>query len=171
MEPACKYWVEQLAQHLRETVDNATRATQDAAEAARTMATESEKREDSRVMLEYGGMATGQNARAQAAQEALAVLSQFFGSGLPRFRATSPIGLGAIVDVAIETEHGNEERTFILLPTGAGTELEGPGGDGFLTVITPASPVGRALLGKGVGDVAEITLRGEPFDWTVVGVS
>ena len=68
------------------------------------------------------------------------------------------MALGAIVDMSTEDEEGFAERTFFVLPVGAGTELTGPGGDGFLSVITPASPVGRALMGRKAGDVVEVEI-------------
>jgi transcription elongation GreA/GreB family factor len=42
---------------------------------------------------------------------------------------------------------------------GAGAELTGPGGDGFLSVVTPGSPVGKALIGKRAGQQAEVMLK------------
>lgn len=165
------FFVTQLAQRIKEAELVAERGATDAREAARSMQTESEKREDARAALEFGSLATGQSARVRKAREALADLASFANSGLPRFGARAPIGLGAVVDVSIENDEGDpEERTFILLPVGAGTELTGPGGDGFLSVITPASPVGRALLGKRSGDTFEVTIRGEPREWTIVDV-
>jgi transcription elongation GreA/GreB family factor len=104
-------------------------------------------------------------------QEELQQLAAFFNRGLPAFAGTSPVGLGAIVDVSVESERGEEERTFIVLPVGAGTELTGPGGDGFLSVITPASPVGRALIGKRAGDYVEVTINRETREWKLVEVS
>jgi transcription elongation GreA/GreB family factor len=57
-----------------------------------------------------------------------------------------------------------------MLPVGAGTELEGPGGDGFISVITPASPVGKAIEGARAGDIAEVVVAGSDREWTVVDV-
>ena len=169
--PRSKFWVEQLAKRLHESDMVAQRAENDAIEAAKTLATESEKKEDGRAVIEFGSLATGQGARARAAQVDLQNLRQFYEGGLPQFSRTSTIQLGAVVDVAMDTNQGAEERTFILLPVGAGTELSGPGGDGFLTVITPASPVGRALLGRRVGDTIDVTVKGEPLEWQVTDVS
>ena len=81
------------------------------------------------------------------------------------------MALGAIVDVATEDDDGPAERTFFMLPAGAGSELTGPDGDGFLSVITPASPVGRALMGRRAGETAEVTLAGEVREWTVLDVA
>jgi transcription elongation GreA/GreB family factor len=166
-----KQLVEQLATRLRESDEVARRAGAEAREAARSLQTESEKKEDGRAAIEYGSLATGQTARSRKVQEELQQLAAFFNRGIPTFARTSPVGLGAIVDVSVEGEHGEQERTFIVLPVGAGTELTGPGGDGFLSVITPASPVGRALIGKRAGDYVEVTINRETREWKLVEVS
>jgi transcription elongation GreA/GreB family factor len=81
--------------------------------------------------------------------------------------------LGALVDVQIEeAETGEtEERTFFILPVGAGAELEGPGGDGFLSVITPDSPVGKSLVGRRVGDSFETAIHGVEREWTLMDLA
>jgi transcription elongation GreA/GreB family factor len=165
-----RFWIEQLAARLRQSDEVARRAGEDAREAARSLQTESEKKEDGRAAIEFGSLATGQTARARKVQEELRQLAAFWNRGVETFAPTSPVDLGAIVDVAVEGERGAEERTFIVLPVGAGTELTGPGGDGFLSVITPASPVGRALIGRRAGDTVEVTIHGETREWTLVEV-
>ncbi len=165
-----RYWIEQLAQHIRQSDLVAQRAERDAREAAVTLSTAAEQKDDGRAALEFGALSSGQSARAFAAQQDMQALTRFCNAGVPDYHRRAQIGLGAIVDIATEDLEGEEERTFILLPVGAGTQLEGPGGDGFLTVITPASPVGRALMGKQVGDVVDVTVRGEPVEWAVVDV-
>ena len=57
-----------------------------------------------------------------------------------------------------------------MLPVGAGEELTGPDGDGIITVLTPGSPVGKAMLGKRAGDVAEVTIKREPLEWEILEV-
>ena len=71
--------------------------------------------------------------------------------------ATARVALGAIVE--IEDEATGEGRTFFLAPVGGGISLTGPGGDGVLSVVTPVSPIGRAVLGKKLGD------RYKVLDW------
>ncbi|MGY8738844.1 MAG: GreA/GreB family elongation factor [bacterium] len=78
------------------------------------------------------------------------------------------MNIGAIVDVRIEDEVGEEERTLFFLPVGAGEELSGPGGDGFVVVVTPKSPVGSALMGARAEDSFEIVIDGRDREWTVV---
>jgi transcription elongation GreA/GreB family factor len=166
-----RFLIEQLAAQLKQSDEVARRASDEAREAARSLQTESEKKEDGRAAIEYGSLATGQTARARKAQEDLAALAAFVNRGLPRFSPSSQVGLGAVVDVSFDDERGAAERTYILLPVGAGTELTGPGGDGFLSVITPASPVGRALVGRRAGDIVDVTIGRETREWTVVEVS
>ncbi|XXF78368.1 GreA/GreB family elongation factor [Myxococcaceae bacterium GXIMD 01537] len=161
----------QLTERLQHSDRLAHRAEAEAREAARSLATESEKKEDGRAAIEYGSLATGQAARGRRVQEELAALHALRDAGLPRFNARAPVAVGALVDVRTEDESGYDERTFFMLPVGAGTELTGPGGDGFLSVITPASPVGRALLGRRSGDTVEVTLAGEVREWTVLEVT
>lgn len=162
--------IEQLAQHLQRSEAVAARAEHDAREAARSLATESEKKEDGRTAIEYGSLAKGQAARTRKVQEDLQALVAF-SKALPHFSPRSPVAPGAIIDVSLSDEQGENERTFIMLPVGAGTELSGPGGDGFLSVITPASPVGRALLGRRAGDTVEVNIKGEVREWTILDVS
>jgi transcription elongation GreA/GreB family factor len=69
----------------------------------------------------------------------------------------SKIAVGAIVE--IEDSDSGEGRTLFLAPVGAGMTLTGPGGDGILSVVTPASPIGGAVMGRKIGDVVEIADR------------
>lgn len=165
-----RFLIEQLAARLKASEETARQASDDASEAARCMQTESEKKEDGRAMLEYGNLAKAQKLRSQKTQAELAQLAQFWNRGVPQFTARSAVDLGAIVDVSVDGERGTEERTYFVLPVGAGTELTGPGGDGFLSVITPASPVGRALMGKRAGDSVDVTIAGDVREWTLVEV-
>src|SRR5947208_15030933 len=114
-----RFLIEQLAAHLRQSDEVARRAGADAREAARSLQTESEKKEDGRAAIEYGSLATGQAARSRKAQADLQQLAAFANRGLPRFKAGSPVALGAIVDVSVDGDRGSEERTFFVLPVGA----------------------------------------------------
>lgn len=157
------YLVDQLAAGLRETVRSARAAMVAANTEAREGATPAERREDSRVAQENTGLARGHRARLDRAAGELAELERF----RPRaFGAHAAVAVGAIVEV----EDGAEGRTLFLAPVGAGIELSGPGGDGFLSVVTPNSPIGRAILGRRVGDVIEVVVNGEASEWTLTYV-
>jgi transcription elongation GreA/GreB family factor len=155
--------IEQLAARLRESASVARRAGEDAAVAAREGATPAEKREDARVALEQGGLARGQSQRAAQAETQLSILETFRQTPLTKART---VALGAIVEV----EDNSQGRTFFLAPVGAGVELSGPDGDGILSVVTPQSPVGRAVLGRRVGDTVEVIVQGESREWTITFV-
>lgn len=156
--------VEQLTERLRAAAKIARRVSEDAAAEAREGATPAERREDARVALENQGLARGQERRAEQAAANVAALERFSPGPFPENAA---VGLGAIVEVEDDDEGG---RTFFLAPAGAGEELTVPDGDGFLLVITPNSPVGRAVLGKRCGDTVEVVVAGEPRELTITYV-
>jgi transcription elongation GreA/GreB family factor len=158
-----RHLIEQLTARLRATALTAQRAGEAAEKEAREGATPAERREDARVALENSGLARGQAQRAERARAEVAALEAF---RPPQLAPTARVVVGAIVEV--EDEEGG--RTFFLAPAGAGEELTGPDGDGFLSVVTPASPVGRAVLGRRVGDVVEITVNGELRELTLTFV-
>jgi transcription elongation GreA/GreB family factor len=159
-----RYLVNQLSEKLRASAQVARKAGEAAAAEAREGATPAEKREDARVALEQGSLARGQAERAKKVAAELSTLDVFRPAPLP---ANGPVALGAVVEV----EDDSQGRTFFLAPVGAGVELVGPGGDGYLSVVTPQSPVGRAVLGRRVGDTIEVTVQGEPREWTITFVA
>lgn len=154
----------QLVERLLASARTAETASDAAAETAREGATPAEKREDARTALEFSRMARAQSQRAKQARADVATLESFrpepFGRG-------ARVGLGALVEV--EDDEGSG-LTFFLAPVGAGEELTGPGGDGFFTVVTPASPIGGAVMGRQEGDSVQTRIRGELREWTVVWV-
>ena len=158
-----QFLVEQLAERLRESASVAKKASAAAAEIARDGATPAEKREDARVALEFSGLAKGQTARAARVAAEISTLDVFRPAKLAPKGA---ITLGAVVEV----EDGEQGRKFFLAPVGAGVELTGPGGDGFLSVVTPISPIGKAVLGKRVGDTVEVMVQDEAREWTITYV-
>jgi|JI9StandDraft_1071089.scaffolds.fasta_scaffold26712_4 transcription elongation GreA/GreB family factor len=158
-----QFLVTQLASRLRESADVARSAERAAADEARDGATASEKRENARVSQEYSSLARGQGQRADKLLAELHLLAEFRPARLP---PRSPIVLGAIV----ELEDDVMGRTFFLAPAGAGLELSGPGGDGFLSVVTPVSPIGRAVMGRHEGDTVEVMVQGELREWTITFV-
>ena len=155
--------LDQLFSRLRATAQGAERARAAYAQEAREGATPAERRDDARVALENAGLAVSQSKRADRARADLSALDGFRPAP---FSAEAPIGLGAIVEV--EDEEGG--RTFFLAPAGAGEELSGPDGDGFLSVVTPSSPVGQAVLGRKAGECVAVTVKGELRDWTITYV-
>ncbi len=97
--------------------------------------------------LEASYLARGQARRVLELEKALAKM----GALAPRnFTTDAPAALGAVV--LVETEEGL--RSYLLAPAGGGLQLSV--GTLTLTVVTPQSPVGRALLGRRAGDDVDI---------------
>ena len=165
-----QHFVEELKREYREVLSGARRAELSAAEAAESIRGEARRKEDAKGAAMEARLASGHRQRRERAKQELESLIAFASKGLRRFASDGPVALGALVDVSIEDEEGSEERTLFLLPVGAGSELNGPGGDGFVSVVTPASPVGRALQGLCTGDSFEIVIDGRDREWTVVDV-
>ncbi len=157
--------VEQLSEQLRGSARVAGEAKANAAHEARFGATPAEKRVDARVAIEYANLARAQARRERRAQGELEALARFSPGS---FAERAAIAVGAIVEV--EDEESGQGRTFFLAPVGAGVTLTGPDGDGLLSVVTPASPVGKAVLGRHLGDTVDVTVKGETREWTITYV-
>jgi transcription elongation GreA/GreB family factor len=154
--------VAQLSHQLETSARTALAARDAAAQEARDGATPDEKREDARAAHQLGSIGKVQQRRAMTARAEADALVGFKPGPLP---ANARVALGAIVE--IEDEDTGEGRTFFLAPVGGGITLTGPGGDGVLSVVTPASPIGKAVLGKKLGDVVDVTVEGESLEWQI----
>ena len=158
--------VKQLIGKIRESIGVAEREMVVAAEAARDGEEAKTRREDTRMAIEYSALAHGQERRVRETHMALSRLEAFH----PR-----PIGRGGRIEVGalleIEDEDTGEGRTLFLAPVGAGIELTGPDGDGFLSVVTPGSPIGRAASGRQLGDSIDVTVDGTTRTWEITWVA
>jgi transcription elongation GreA/GreB family factor len=143
------FLIGQLAAKLKGIYEQALRAAEDARLEAKTGAPRAVN------------LAAATRQRLEAAQAAWEAVTDFKPTIL---RKGERIGLGALV----ELEDGEGGKTLFMAPAGAGEELTGPGGDGFLHVVTPGSPIGKGLLGKKVGDVVEVMVKGELAEWDIV---
>ncbi len=67
----------------------------------------------------------------------------------------------------VELEFNQMHAFYLIVPKGGGlvTRVEGQA----VQVITPNSPLGEAVLGKRVGDAAEVSVGGKPRHYKVVG--
>ena len=164
------FFVGELKRVYQERIAAAARAEAEAAEEADHVRAESRRKEDAKDAAMQGRLASGHRRRRMLAVSEMEKLLVFAEGGIRRFKPSDRVDLGALVDVRIEDEKGEEERTLFFLPVGAGEELEGPGGDGFVVVVTPRSPVGKALMGSRADDSFEIVVDGRDREWTVVDV-
>ena len=83
---------------------------------------------------------------------------------LPAFAATDPVALGAVVTLS----GSDQPRLCFIGPRAGGLELVHEGRT--LLVLTPASPLGRLLLGRKVGESVMPPSRGKPVAQTITAV-
>ncbi len=108
--------------------------------------------------LEQSYLARGQ---AQRVAENEAALGDVTALVLRELGPTSTVAMSALVTI---DEDGTELVLFIS-PSGGGNVLA----DG-VQVVTPNSPLGRALLGKKLGDDVELQLPGKLRSFVVVQI-
>lgn len=132
-----------LLQHIIATLSADLNTLTEAAKAAHSAATHEECSPDNKydtTALEASYVAQGQANRAAQIRTSL---ERYRSLSLRPFDAETPIRLGALV--TLEGEDGRCRRVF-LGPDAGGLTL-GEGQDQCV-VITPESPLGRALLGR-----------------------
>jgi transcription elongation GreA/GreB family factor len=139
-----------LLAHVEGEVATMRRAAYDAAEAATHAEAKPENDKDTRA-LEASYLAAGQAERVRELETALKILS---GLELREIGKTTPICASAVI--TLEDEDG-ARTTFFMSPHGGGVRLELEGAS--VQVVTPQSPLGKALLGRTHGDTIE--LRGK----------
>lgn len=126
-------------------LENDLRRQQAANKQASAGATDGEARAETKwdtCGLESSYLARGHALQFKALAADVGELRTF---AVPVFTG-QPIGPGALIEV----EQNKEKTLFFLLPCAGGTELCVDGKE--VTVITPTSPVGAALLDKKQGD-------------------
>jgi transcription elongation GreA/GreB family factor len=112
--------------------------------------------------LEASYVAQGQANRAQEIKQALEMYRKL---ELRSFAGNAAIRLSALV--TLEAEDGST-RTVFLGPAAGGLKVE-EGGEEII-VITPGSPLGRALLGKSAGDRVEMPAGSAEKEYEIVEV-
>lgn len=116
------------------------------------------------LALEASYVAQGQANRAQEIRRALEAYKQLT---LGKFDDGSTIGLTALVTLA-----GSESttRTFFIGPLEGGMKLIDDLTGIEIMVITPASPLGRDLIGMGVGDMVRLRIGSGTKEFEITGV-
>jgi transcription elongation GreA/GreB family factor len=142
-----------------ETMVSAARATREGA-----------IHEDSRAEGDKDMRSTEQSylARGQAmrAEDLAEQLQRLRNEKLVVFDQDATIAVGALVRIEVDDD---TRRVFLVSPYGAGILLRVGGVE--LTVVTPSSPMGQALLGKHVGDDFELTTRGVVRSYVIEAVA
>ena len=110
--------------------------------------------------LEASYLARGQSLRVEEMRDALSILRAMPVSPLPH---GEKIQLGAWV---VLMDHLGEEQQLYITPLGCGLSVDTP--EGPVAMITPASPLGRALMGKSAGDAVNLGNATEPYSILIV---
>jgi hypothetical protein len=112
--------------------------------------------------LEQSYLARGQAMRAEAELEHVQMLRYL---NLTPCREGDPISAGAL----IELETDDAVKVVFLLPHGGGVEVEVDGIE--VQVITPSAPLGKAVLGRSVGDEVQLRTRGVLREYVISAVA
>ena len=162
------YFIEELKRSYQIRIASAARAEAEADQESDQVRSDARRREDAKEAVSRARLAKGHRRRRERAISEMERLLEFAEGGLPRFGQGDRVDTGALVDVRVEDEAGEDERTLFFLPVGAGAELHGPRGDGFIVVVPPSFPVGNALMRAQVGDSFEIIVDDRDREWTVL---
>jgi transcription elongation GreA/GreB family factor len=131
------------------------------AEAATHPEAKPENSKDTRA-LEQSYLARGQAGRLADLESAVIAIERMPLRDLPE---GAPIGLGAQIEIC-ELGPPDTTRRLWIAPGGGGERIA----FGTVDVITPASPLGRALLGRTAGEVVEYAIAGKPRELRIDGI-
>jgi transcription elongation GreA/GreB family factor len=148
----------ELGAQLAAALEGAERAHAAALEGATHTEARAENPKDTRG-LEQSYLARGQAARVAELSAGVAAVAALVVRG---FAASDAVALGALVTVV---EDGERKQLF-LAPHGGGSVLAGG-----VQVVTPSSPLGRALLGKRIDDEVELRLPGRLRTLLVIAIA
>jgi transcription elongation GreA/GreB family factor len=139
-----------LLEQLAATLASARRAHEAATEGATHSESRAENAKDTRG-LELSYLARGQAQRVAELEAGIAELSAL---ALRTFGPADPVALSALVTV--EYDDRDDAVELFLVPYGGGTDLPGSA----VQIVTPQSPLGRAVLGKRADDDVELRVAG-----------
>ena len=145
----------ELIAQLEATLATARIAHASAIEASTHEEARAENDKDTRG-LEQSYLARGQ---AQRVAELEAAVGDVTALALRTFTATSVVALSALVMI------DEDDQQFFIAPAGGGCVL-----DGGVQVVTPSSPLGRALLGKRIDDEVELQLPGKLRSFAITSI-
>ena len=157
--PAKYILKDELVRVLTADVETLERAQKSAVEAATHEEAKPENDKDTRA-LEASYLARGHALRLEELRTGLAELTAW----QPKdFRDDAAVAPGALVTA----DEDDVRHHFFVAPYGGGQKLA----QGLVQVVTPRSPLGRALLGKRVDDECEVVVEGRKRELAITGVA
>lgn len=153
-----------LRERIRGEIAGAHAAAHDAARAATHEEARPENDKDTRA-IEASYLAGAQAERVRDLREAHATLAAL---PLRAFAAGEPVAAGALVTAELDGEP-TQRAFFFIAPFGGGrtAALDGRA----VQVVTPRSPLGQALLGRTVGELVEVVVRGQTREYEIVAIA
>lgn len=112
------------------------------------------------LALEASYLAHGQAMRLEEIKRDIALLKAFV---LNDFANDSSVSLGALVGLE---DHNEVQSFYFLLPTAGGAKLA----DESVVVVTPHSPLGKALKGCALDDEVSILIGEQRHVYDVISV-
>jgi transcription elongation GreA/GreB family factor len=140
-------------------LETAERVQQAAREGATHEEAKPENDKDTRA-LEQSYVARGQARRVEELRADLLLVQAMVVRPLGD---DARVSLGALVEI---DENGASSR-LLIAPARGGTALAG----GSVQVVTPSSPLGRALLGKAAGEDCDVRLAARVRELSIVSVT
>jgi transcription elongation GreA/GreB family factor len=150
---------DELVRILSSTLADLERAHRETHAGATHEEAKPENDKDTRA-LEQSYLARGQ---AQRVVELRNAVGEAQAMPLRAFGPNDPIALGALVQV----EEAETAHVYFIAPQGGGARLAA----GEVDVVTPKSPLGRALLGKCAGDSLDVRLGDRVRELEITSVS
>jgi transcription elongation GreA/GreB family factor len=152
--------IQELIAMARREIAPVEKAARSAREAATHEESRPENDKDTRA-IEASYLAGAQADRVRDVERMINAL-EFL--PLRAFTPTDPIASAALVEVDVEGKRSH----YFLAPQGGGLRVEIDGV--AVQVITPPSPVGRALLGRVEGEVVEVRAEGGVREYEIIAV-
>jgi transcription elongation GreA/GreB family factor len=137
----------------------------EAAHGSREEATNEESKAEDRFDMRSQSAAYLAAGQARLASEIAGAIAAWNALVLRAFGPADRIGSGALVTL----EAGGRETAYFVGPQSGG--LEARDGELVAIVVTGSSPLGRQLIGRGVGDTVQIAGRLGPVTHRVVSVA
>ena len=155
------YLVSSIIEQLEGELATATAASQEAHNSATHSENIASNKYDT-LAVEAAYLAHGLSVRIADLQKSIALYKQF---QRPNFNRQSTVQTGALVE--IENDKGETQRLFIG-PAAGGLSLgEKPN---IIQVITPATPLGQALLNKTIDDEFELHIGSLSQYFTLIDI-
>ncbi len=148
--------VRALREKLTSEVAALARAQADAMAAATHEEAKPENDKDTRA-IEASYLARGQAERVRVLEQESNAL-EFL--PLRAFKDDDPVSLGALVDAEVD----GGATVYFLAPCSGGERVND------VQVVTPLSPIGRALVGRSAGESVEVKMAAKMRELEIVGV-